>query len=246
VGTVRRAAALVVGNEILSGKIADENVVVLARTLRRLGVLFERVVMVLDDRDTIAREIRALAGAHDVLFTSGGVGPTHDDVTIEGVADAFAVPVVRSPVMEQHLRDYYAERITESHLLMARVPEGARLVTTKEMPWPTVVMRNVWILPGVPQIFRMKMPAVVADLGQGEAYVSLALHSSWDEGMLKPALDRVVAAFPDVEIGSYPQWREPRYRTKVTFDGTDPTRVARAHEAMRATLPADALVPTDD
>jgi molybdenum cofactor synthesis domain-containing protein len=127
---VRTAAALVIGNELLSGKITDANVVVLARTLRPLGIRFARVVMILDDVDTIAREVRALASSHDVVFTSGGVGPTHDDLTVASIAQAFDVPMEVAPSMEQMLRDYYGERITEGHLLMARVPKGSRLVTS--------------------------------------------------------------------------------------------------------------------
>src|SRR5207249_4156658 len=123
----KTAAVLVIGNELLSGKVEEANVPVLARTLRALGVELRRVVMVLDHIPTIAREVKELASTHDWLFTSGGVGPTHDDVTIEAVALAFGVPVVMSPLMESMLRDHYRERITEGHLRMALIPAGAAL-----------------------------------------------------------------------------------------------------------------------
>ena len=124
----RTAAALVIGNELLSGKIADENVVVLARTLQRIGVRLERVVMVRDDLEVIAEEVRALSEQHDVVFTSGGVGPTHDDLTVDAIAAAFEVDVVRSPPMEAMLRQYYGDEITEGHLRMARSPAGERAI----------------------------------------------------------------------------------------------------------------------
>lgn len=242
----RTAAALVIGNELLSGKIADENVVVLARTLQRIGVRLERVVMVLDDLEVIAEEVRALSEQHDVVFTSGGVGPTHDDLTVDAIAAAFEVDVVRSPPMEAMLRQYYGDEITEGHLRMARSPAGARLVTTDEMPWPTVVMKNVWILPGVPQIFAMKMAVVASDLGTGRVVHSIAVYTMLDEGHLKPKLDQVVASHPEVAIGSYPRWRDPRYRTKITFDAEAVERCEAARDALLALLDDDAVVEVDE
>src|SRR5438876_153397 len=129
----KTAAVLVIGNELLSGRVEDANVAVLARALRDLGVELRRVVMVQDDIPTIAREVKELAKTHDWLFTSGGVGPTHDDVTIEAVAEAFGVGVVTSPLMEKMLRDHYQERITDGHLRMALIPEGAALEATDEI-----------------------------------------------------------------------------------------------------------------
>ncbi len=242
----KRAAALIIGNELLSGKIAEQNLLVLARTLRGLGVVLERVVMILDDRARIAEEVRALAASYDVVFTSGGVGPTHDDLTIDAVADAFGVAAVVYADLEAMIRGYYGAAVTEGHLLMARAPDGSRLVSIPEMPWPTVVKENVWVLPGVPQIFAMKMPVVVAELGGGRRFVSHAVHTTLDEGPLKPLLDRVVVAHPTVEVGSYPKWREPRYRTKVTFDGQDEVAVLAARDAFAASLPEGTRVDVAD
>ena len=239
---MRTAAALIIGNELLTGKIADANVLVLARALRLLGVQLKRVVMVLDDIDVIAQEVRELSSSHDWLFTSGGVGPTHDDVTIDAVALAFGAKVVSSAPMEQMLRDAYGDKLTEGHLLMARIPEGARLASNAKMPWPTVVMRNVWVLPGVPEIFQAKIPLIRDELGADQPFVSHAVFTTLDEGTLKPMLDTVVAAHPDIEIGSYPRWSGLEYRTKLTFDGLDPARVQAARDAFAASLPADAVV----
>lgn len=242
---MRTAAALIIGNELLSGKIAEGNLVFLARELRAIGVQLRRVVMVLDDVDTIAGDVRALAGAHDVVITSGGVGPTHDDVTVEGVALAFGAPVVISPEIERLIRGHYADRCTEGHLLMARVPEGSRLVSSPAVPWPTVVMRNVWVLPGVPEVFRMKLPHLRAELAGDAPFVSMAVLTTLDEGDIKPLLDEVVAAHRAVEVGSYPKWHDPEYRTKLTFDGLDRPRVQAARDAFLAGLPAGTLVRTE-
>jgi len=156
---VRTAAALIIGNELLSGKIADSNVVVLARALRSLGIVFRRVVMVLDEIDVIANEVRQLSSTHDFLFTSGGVGPTHDDVTIDAVARAFGVEAVASAPMVQMLKDFYGDRLMEGHLRMARIPDGARLASNPHMPWPAIIMQNWRVLPYVPEILKAKRPA---------------------------------------------------------------------------------------
>jgi molybdenum cofactor synthesis domain-containing protein len=241
----KSAAVLVIGNELLSGKVEEANVPILARTLRELGVDLRRVVMIQDDIATIAREVKELASTHDWLFTSGGVGPTHDDVTIEAVALAFGVPVVTSPVMEKMLRDHYRERVTDGHLRMALIPEGAALEVTGEIRWPTVRIENTWVMPGIPEVFRMKLPVIAARVGQARAYLSRAVYTKMDEGDLKPLLDAVVAAYPDVEVGSYPKWMDPSYKTKLTFDGRDESRVLAARDAFIAQLPAGEPQRTD-
>lgn len=237
----RRAAALIIGTEILTGKILDRNLGVLAKTLRQLGVRLERAVTVLDELDVIASELRVLASRHDWVFTSGGVGPTHDDLTMDAVARAFDREVEVSAELEALIRRAYGERLREGHLLMARVPRGARLVSTVEVPWPTVVVENVWVLPGVPEIFALKMKQVVEVLGTSAPFVSVAAFTKLDEGNLKPLLDRVVEGFPDVEIGSYPRWTDPVVRTKLTFDGRDAARCTAARDAFVASLPEGAV-----
>ena len=232
------AAALVIGNELLSGKVEEANVHVLARTLRGLGVELRRVVIILDDVDEIAREVAALAKTHDWVFTSGGVGPTHDDVTVLGVAKAIGVAAVEDPVLANMLREHYKERCTAGHLQMALVPEGATLESSDEIRWPTIRIQNVWLMPGVPEIFRMKLPVVVGRIGTGSSYVSRAVFTMMDEGDLKPLLDSIVAQFPDVGVGSYPKWQDATYRTKLTFDGRDEVRVDQARDAFVALLPS--------
>lgn len=234
----KKAAALVIGNEILSGKTEEKNVAELARLLREIGIQLARVVVVPDELDVIAAEVRELSRTHDWLFTSGGVGPTHDDVTIEGVARAFGVPVVSAPEMEAMIRAHYRERTTENHLRMALVPQGAALEVTDEVRWHTIRLGNVWCLPGVPEVFRLKLSVVKARITAGPRFVSLAVYTKMDEGELKPLLDRVVASFPDVDVGSYPKWHDPLYKTKITFDGRDEPRVVAARASFVATLPA--------
>ena len=248
------AAMLLIGNELLSGKVQDANLIVLARELRVLGVQLRRVVMVLDDVETIAHEVRSLSSQHDWLFTSGGVGPTHDDVTLAAVARAFEVKIERREELASLLRGFYGEKCTDGHLRMADVPEGTEFcsemdhdpdlieVGGRKLPWPAILVRNVFVLPGIPQIFQMKLSAVRARLkklhADARAFVSHAVFTDMDEGHLKPLLDAVVEKFPDVDVGSYPAWIGAPYRTKLTFDGRDPDRIRAAADAFVATLPA--------
>lgn len=234
----KTAAALVIGNELLSGKVEEANVPVLARTLRGLGVELRRVVMVLDDVDEIAREVTELSKAHDWLFTSGGVGPTHDDVTVLGVARAFGVDVVEDPLLAHMLHEHYKERCTEGHLRMALVPRGASLEMSDEIRWPAIRFANTWLMPGVPEIFRLKLPLAARHIGQGIGFLSRAVFTRMDEGDLKPLLDKIVEQFPDVAVGSYPKWHDPTYKTKLTFDGRDAARVDAARDTFVAWLPA--------
>ncbi len=219
------AALLLIGNELLSGKIQEANLAHLAHTLRKHGVALRRSVMVPDELPIIEAEVRALSRSYTWLFTSGGVGPTHDDVTMVGVARAYGVDVMLHPQLAAMIRARYGDRCSEGHLRMAMVPAGAALETSSgtvpptaagdavEAPdeWPAVRIENTWILPGVPEL---------------------------DEAGLIPALEQVVAAHPQVEIGSYPKWFDPTYRTKLTFDGRDETVVRAARDAFVALLPA--------
>ncbi len=236
------AAMIVIGDEILSGKVEEANVGPLARCLWSLGIVLRRVVVVSDDVETIAREVREHAHRHEWLFTSGGVGPTHDDVTVEAVAKAFGVHVVSSPLMEAMLRAHYKERCTEGHLRMALVPDGASLEATEDITWPTIRLRNTWLLPGIPEVFRMKLAVVTSVLAREgprtrAPLVSHAVYTKMDEGVLKPLLDDVVGRFPDVAVGSYPKWFDASYKTKLTFDGRDEARVLAARDAFVGLLP---------
>jgi molybdenum cofactor synthesis domain-containing protein len=239
----KTAAALIIGNEILTGKVAEQNVFVMARELFALGVELRRVVVCPDEIPIITRDLRELKASHDIVITSGGVGPTHDDVTIKAVAAAFDQKVVRAVPYEALLREYYGERLTEMHLRMADVPEGARLLATPELRWPTVAVDNVFVIPGVPQIFRAKMAILREELKGSGAFFSHAVYVSLDEPTLAPLLDRLADAHPEVNIGSYLHWGDDAdYRTKLTIDGRAEEAVARCFEEMVAGIPPDKLV----
>ena len=225
----RTAALLVIGNEILSGKVADTNTGRLARLLRTKGVALQRVVTIPDEPEVIAAETARLAASHDFLFTSGGVGATHDDVTMEGIARAFGTTVIHHPRFLESLRQ---RGLDTTHRDLARVPEGAELCEGRSGAWPVVVIRNVWILPGLPPVFERKLEILAERLPDGPRYFADEELVRRPEEQLIPLLDHLVAAHPTVQIGSYPI----SSGTRITLDGDDAEAVKDAAAALREAL----------
>lgn len=242
----RTAAALMIGNELLTGKIQDVNVAVLAKEFFGLGIRLRRIVVCPDEVDVIAEDVNRLRSTHDWVVTSGGVGPTHDDVTMRAVAQAFGCEVVQDPTLEKLLRRYFGERLNDDHLRMARVPEGAVMVKGPGVKWPTVLMGNVFILPGLPEVFAMKMPTLSGHLGGDHPFLSKAVATRLDEADIASLLDDLDVRFPGVSIGSYPRWGEGPVRVKITLDSRDPELLDRAVASLVAALPADQIVPLED
>ncbi len=252
------AGLLLIGDELLSGKIRDENGHHMAKTLRRLGIRFVEMAMVGDDAASIGDALLRLCRHADVVFTSGGVGPTHDDITMASIATATGRPLQQHPEMAAQLRHHYGERLTNAALSMADVPEGTRLRGAKG--WPVMrldldrpedpAQATVYILPGVPSLFRAKLEHLetTGDLPQGDGWHLALLHSTLDESKLASHLDALLAKYDGVEIGSYPRWARGDdgsidYHVRITFEG--PARLAstvdQARDELAATLGPDAL-----
>lgn len=242
---VETAAFLAIGNELLSGKVAEANLAPLAKTLRALGIQLSTAEILLDDVPTLSSAIARLSAAYGVVVTSGGVGPTHDDVTIEAVAQAFKRRVVRDPTLVELVRQTFGDRTSEAHLRFADIPEGAELRRAPDVSWPTPVVENVWILPGVPEVFRMKLATLRTWVSGPRPFISRALVLTRDEVDLKDSLDAVVAAHPAVSVGSYPTLFNPRYRTRITFDGTSETAVLAALDDLRGRLDPSSIVEVE-
>lgn len=246
----RTAAALVIGNEILTGKIEEQNVAYLARRLFDLGIALRRVIVCVDEAEVIAADLNALRAAHDWVFTSGGVGPTHDDVTLEGVARAFGRRLVRDDTLAGLIHRWHERQgreVNAHHLRMADVVEGAEQVRSDGMRWPVQVVDNVVVLPGVPEIFRAKLDALEKRLDEGARFVGRAVYTLCDEGDIAGLLVDIEARYPSVSVGSYPRFAastaDGGYRTKITFDGAESGPVEAAEAMFRARLAPELLVP---
>lgn len=235
------AGIILIGNEILSGKITDANAAYLCRELRALGVDVRRIAVIPDETELIAREVSAFSRDFDVVFTSGGVGPTHDDVTIEGVAQALGVRVIRHPMLVEMLERYYRCPLSEAQLKMAEIPEGAELLTEGSVRFPTILMRNVYVLPGVPEIFRQKFEAL-RDRFRDTPFHLRQVFVRVGEGTLADYLNELLARFPALMLGSYPEFSNPEYRVKVTLESRDHQYLEQALAAFLDRLPAEVVV----
>ena len=236
----KTAAIVVIGNEILTGKSEDRNATFLIGELYNLGVSLRRIVVIPDDLEDIAATVRECSERFDHVFTSGGVGPTHDDVTIEGIARAFNRRVVRHPELAAMIRGYFGDEVDEKRLRMADTPEGARLIREGEMRWPVLAMENVIILPGVPELFRSKFEAI-RELFRAAPFYASAIYTREDEFDIAPRLDSVAAEHPNVEIGSYPTFTRDDYRVKITVESKEKVSVERAVAALLELLDPAAL-----
>lgn len=216
--SVPTAGIVVIGNEILSGKIADTNSPFLCRELSFLGIRLERLITIPDEFELIGRVTREYSEQYTWVYTSGGIGPTHDDLTIPAIAAGFGVGVVRHPRLEANIRAHYGNRLTEDHLLMAQVPEGAELIEIDGMHYPQVQFRNIFIFPGVPQLLQYKFNAIKARF-RARPIVLREIFMNADEGTIAACLRATAERYGDVLIGSYPNFFKKDYSVKVTLEG---------------------------
>ncbi|MCB9543540.1 MAG: competence/damage-inducible protein A [bacterium] len=237
---MRTAAIILIGNELLSGKVVDTNAVWLTGRLRALGVDLRRVVVVPDVEAEIVDELRRCSAAVDHVFTSGGVGPTHDDITLPGVAAAFGVPIVRNERLAALMKGHFGARLTEDHLRMADLPAGTELIDGGEIRWPVMKCRNVYVLPGVPEIFRAKFDAIAERFRDGAFYLR-SVYLDADEGTIAARL-RALEGDHGVAIGSYPRIDDADHRLRVTFEARSPAPVDAAVAAFVAALPPEWIV----
>ena len=220
------AALVVIGDEILSGRTQDKNVAQVATWLNEQGVRLAEVRVVPDDSARISETVNELRSRHDYLFTTGGIGPTHDDITVDAIAAAFGVAVVVHPDARKMLEDYYRSRpggmvLTEARLRMARVPDGAELIENPSSGAPGVKMENVYILAGVPHIAASMLEALSGKLEGGRPVVSVTVGARAAESDVADLLRETEAAHPGVAIGSYPFFKDGRYGANFVIRSDD-------------------------
>jgi len=241
------AALLVVGTEVLSGKVQDENGPWAARRLRELGVHLLEIRILPDRVDEIVEAVERAARKADWVFTSGGVGPTHDDVTVCAVSRALDRPIARCAELAEairvlHRRHHAGADPPAAALRMADVPEGTRLMG--DPSFPTLVVGNVIMLPGVPEFFRLQFDRV-SGLLASPPFRLACVFLSVGEGYIATVLEGVAAEHPSVEIGSYPRFDDADHRVKVTLEAKDAGKVAAALAAVLEALPPGSVVRTE-
>lgn len=230
-----RVTVIIVGDEILTGKFADENGPYLIRRLRGLGADLERVLVLPDVVGVIADEVARAAARTDFVLTTGGVGPTHDDVTVEAIARAFDLRLEVSDALVALMRRY-GMQIDDTTLRMARIPEGAELVHGAHGHYPVLRVRNVYAFPGVPRLMRDKFESL-AERFAGPSIHTARLYTRQRESDIAARLSAVQARWPEVAMGSYPRADEGPYRVIVTLESRDPEALRNAEAELRGELP---------
>ena len=239
------AALLVIGDEILSGRTQDKNIAQVATWLNRQGIRLEEVRVVPDVGARIASAVNELRRSYDYVMTTGGIGPTHDDITVDSIAAAFEVPVIVHPEARRILEDYYATRggVTDARLRMARVPEGAELLPNPTSGAPGVRMDNVFILAGVPSIAAAMMEALDGKLEGGRPMVSATVGAYAAESEVADLLREAEAANDGVAIGSYPFFKDGRYGANFVVRSDDGNLVERTAKDLERRLSEAGIEP---
>ncbi|MFK7938580.1 MAG: competence/damage-inducible protein A [Roseovarius sp.] len=235
------AAMLVIGDEILSGRTRDANMHYLAGELTQVGIDLREVRVVSDDPDAIMRAVQDLSGAYDTVFTSGGIGPTHDDITADNVARAFGRPIGIRDDARALLEAHYAksdQTLNDARLRMARIPEGAALIDNPVSTAPGFTIENVHVMAGVPAIFKAMVASVLPTLTGGAPVVSLSERIYRGEGDIAGPLGDLAGRYTALAIGSYPFQQDGKFGAQIVIRGTDAAQVEAAMAELKAAFPA--------
>jgi molybdenum cofactor synthesis domain-containing protein len=231
------ACVIVIGNEILSGRTQDTNIAFLGERLNELGVRLMEARVVPDVEDTIAATVNQARASYTYVFTTGGIGPTHDDITAASIAKAFAVPLIEHPEARAILEAHYPPgELTEARLRMARTPEGAALIENPVSKAPGFQIDNVFVMAGIPAIARAMFESLSHRLAGGKPLKSRSITVYLPESRMAPSLAALQERYPDVEIGSYPFSREGRFGARLVLRSTEDARLATAGTDLETAL----------
>lgn len=233
------AAVLIIGDEILSGRTKDRNIGTIAERLTEIGIRLSEARVVADDEAEIVAALNALRSRYAYVFTTGGIGPTHDDITAESVAKAFGVPIDVNPEAEAIMARYYERKgltLTPARLRMARVPHGATLIANGISGAPGFRIGNVIVLAGVPDIMRSMFEAVLPDLDTGARLLSATVPVDRPESEIADVFSAHQRRYADVMMGSYPRLRDGRPVTDLVLRSSDEARLGEAVETLKLAL----------
>jgi molybdenum cofactor synthesis domain-containing protein len=227
------AALIIIGEEILSGRTKDENISYIARYLTGIGIALQEVRVVRDVEAEIAAAVNALRARYAYVFTTGGIGPTHDDVTTDAIAAAFGVGVEIDERAVEAMRQGYSQlELTPARLRMARIPIGAELVDNPVSRAPGFMLGNVIVMAGIPRIMQVMLDAVAPRLKKGRPMLSRSIRIEAPEGDVAPGLAAIQAEHADVQIGSYPFFEKSKLGTYVVLRSVDSSALDRVHAAL--------------
>ena len=236
------AALLVIGDEILSGRTKDKNIGYIADYMTAIGIRLREVRVVRDAEDEIVAAINTLRAAYDYVFTTGGIGPTHDDITADSVARAFGVSIDIDERAVALMRERYdPEDLTETRLRMARIPEGAELIQNSVSKAPGFMIGNVIVLAGVPRIMQVMLDDVAPRLKTGRKLLTRSVRVDRPEGDMAPGLGALQERYPDVQMGSYPYFEKGKLGTSLVLRSSDEDRLAQALKALWEMLEAEGV-----
>ncbi len=239
------ACLVIIGDEILSGRTQDANLAYLAKWLNVQGIRLKQVRVVTDDMAAIGEAINAVRDTHDYVFTTGGIGPTHDDITVDAIAAAVGVAVIIHPQAEAILRAYYGDKLNDARLRMARVPEGAELIDNPRTGAPGIRWQNIFIMAGVPVITQGMLAALDGKLPGGQPVLSRTVGAWTVESRVAATLAAVEKAHPGTQIGSYPFWREGKTGANFVIRATDSALLDHSASDLIAALAGDGLDAVD-
>lgn len=235
----KTAGIIIIGDEILSGKVQDGNAFFMAQELWAHGVQLKRISVIPDSIDAISEEVRRFSVRYDYVFTSGGIGPTHDDITIDGISHAFSVRTVIDPVLKGFL-EMRQKPLSPEQLRMAEVPEGAELIDDGTLSFPLIKFRNVFIFPGIPQLLRKKFYAIEKLFHEPLIHLK-KIYVKESEARIAPLLNEIVRQFPHVKIGSYPVLENEDYSVMITLESLDAANLSSAYLNLLENIPKEKL-----
>ena len=242
--TAKTAGIIIIGNEILSGKVQDINSFYLASELRGLGVDVQRITVIPDDTVVIGQEAVLFSGKYDYVFTSGGVGPTHDDVTMAGIARGFQVSLKQDSKITNLFSARYGSTMNQSVLKMAMVPEGSTVEFHDSMKFPVVSFRNIYIFPGIPEYMQNKF-SMIREKFRTSAFHLKRLYLNCHESVIAGALNAIVEKYGDVTIGSYPVLGMADFQVIVTAETKCEESLRQALDDLVQTFPENCLIKVE-
>ena len=238
------AGIIVIGNEILSGKVHDVNSFYLASELRKLGVDVRCISVIPDEAEIIGEKTVEFSKKYSYVFTTGGIGPTHDDVTISGISKGFGLKIVQHPEIKKILSEKYNNLLNEAVLKMAEVPEGAEVIFYKDMRFPIIYFKNIYIFPGIPEYLKNKFPFIRDRFISSPFYIKRVFLNT-HESDIAETLNKIVTEHDKVTIGSYPDVSNTEYRVVITVESKSEDSLNRAFNDMVKRLPVKIIIRTE-